>query len=336
MPDSPPPSRGAPDGVLLVNLGTPEAPTPAALKAYLREFLADPRVVDLPRWLWLPILHGIILRTRPARSAALYRKVWTEAGAPLLAIGRAQAAGVAAVLRGRGSDAPVALGMRYGNPSIAHALTDLRDRGCARVVVVPLFPQYSIATTLSVEDALKAATRRLPGCPAWEMVADYHDHPGYLAALAHSVREAWERGGRGGHLLISFHGTPLRYRDAKGDPYFGQCQATALALAGRLGLAERDWTLTFQSRFGPEEWLQPYTDATLDRLAGDGVQAVDVVCPGFAADCLETLEEIAMGCARAFALEGGGRLRYIPALNTRPDHLAALADVAARALSRAG
>ncbi len=320
-------------GVLLVNLGTPDAPTPEALKRYLKEFLSDERVVDLPRWVWLPILHMIILRTRPARSAALYHKIWTADGSPLLATTEGQACALSTLMSQRlGADVPVAVGMRYGTPSIPSGLAALRDVGCTRVVVLPAFPQYSIATTLSVEDALNRVRKTLSDCPEIQMIGDYHDHPGYVSALAASVREAWQNHGRGGKLIVSFHGTPARYRDEKDDPYFGQCQTTARLLAEALALSDGQWEMTFQSRFGPEEWLQPYTDLTLDCLARDGMDTVDVICPGFAADCLETLEEVAIGCARSFIEEGGKTLNYIAALNTRDDHVAALAGVVLTAM----
>ncbi len=320
-------------GVLLVNLGTPDAPTPEALKRYLKEFLSDERVVDLPRWSWLPILHLVILRTRPKRSAELYQKIWTDRGSPLLVTTEDQATALSERLSQHNcGDVPVAFGMRYGTPSIEAGIAALRDVGCDRVVVLPAFPQYSIATTLSVEDVLTAVQSRLDHCPKIEMIGDYHDQPGYIAALANSVKESWQQHGRGERLLISFHGTPVRYRDEKGDPYFGQCETTARLLAGALGLTDDEWTLAFQSRFGPEEWLQPYTDHTLDGWGRDGIKTVDVICPGFAADCLETLEEIAIGCAESFIEEGGERLNYIPALNARPDHIAALADVVVTAV----
>lgn len=316
-------------GVLLVNLGTPDAPTPEAVRRYLAEFLWDPRVVDVFRPLWWLILHGIVLRTRPARSAALYRKVWTEAGSPLLVISRRQQAALERVLAERaGVPVPVALGMRYGRPAIATALAELEGAGCARVVVLPLFPQYSISTTASVEDAVARAARGLPGAPRTSLVPGYAEHPGYVAALAASVREAWERDGPPDRLLVSFHGTPARYRDRKGDPYSVQCTATAGLLAEALELAPERWTMAFQSRFGREEWLKPYTDETLAGWGREGLGRVDVVCPGFAADCLETLEEIAVTNAGLFRAAGGGALRYIPALNDRPDHIAALADLA--------
>ncbi|MFQ5508284.1 MAG: ferrochelatase [Leptospirillia bacterium] len=312
-------------GVLLVNLGTPDAPTEAALRVYLKEFLSDPRVVDTPRLIWWVILHGIILRTRPAKSAALYQKVWTDDGAPLLAISRRQRAALEAVLAE--DDVPVHLGMRYGNPRLVDGLQGLVRAGCDRVTVLPLFPQFSISTTASVQDAVDAVLCNLDDPPQVTVVRDYHDHPAYIAALAASVREVWSADGEPERLLISFHGTPERYRDKKGDPYYFQCETTARKLAEALDLPGERWTLGFQSRFGREPWLQPYaTDLITDWAAG-GVGHMDVICPGFSADCLETLEEVALGMKSLFDQVGGDRLRYLPALNDRPDHIAALADV---------
>jgi len=322
-------SNAAPGtGVLLVNLGTPDAPTPEAVRRYLAEFLWDPRVVDVFRPLWWLILHGIVLRTRPARSAALYRKVWTDAGSPLLVIGRRQAAALQRVLTARaGAPVPVALGMSYGHPALRDAMAELAKTGCHRVVVLPLFPQYSISTTASVEDALAKLRRAVPGSPQAELVPGYAEHPGYIAALAASVREAWAKRGEPDRLLISFHGTPARYRDAKGDPYEVQCRATAGLLAEALGLAPERWAVAFQSRFGKEPWLEPYTDETLRAWAAEGLGKIDVICPGFPADCLETLEEIAVTNAEMYREAGGGEMRYIPALNDRPDHVEALVEL---------
>jgi len=314
-------------GVLLVNLGTPDAPTPAALRRYLAEFLWDPRVVDLPRWQWWPILNLIILNTRPAKSAALYKTVWTEQGAPLLVTSRAQTEALSRRLAQGSDPAPmVVLGMRYGNPGIPHALDELRQAGCDRILVLPLFPQYSCATGASVVDAVAAALKDRRDLPELRFVKDYHDHPGHIAALAASVREHWHTHGEPDTLLVSFHGTPERFR-TEGDPYHDQCQATAHSLAQALGLAPDRWRVSFQSRFGKEPWLTPYTDEVLAALPGEGIKRVDLICPGFAADCLETLEEIAETGARQFTGAGGEVFHYIPALNQRPDHVAALADL---------
>ena len=319
----------SPIGVLLANLGTPEAPTTAAVRRYLAEFLADPRVVDLPRWLWMPILHGIILNVRPRRSAHAYEKIWTPEGSPLLLHSRAQAGALTEALEAR---APgrfrVALGMRYGTPSIASALHELAAQNVRRLLVLPLYPQYSAPSTASVFDAVNAELAHWRWVPEMRTVADYHANEAYVEALASSVSEYRQQHGQGEVLLISFHGIPERYF-LSGDPYFCQCQATAQRLVARLGLATHEYRVTFQSRFGREKWLEPYTDITLQELARSGVRRVDVVCPGFAADCLETLEEIAVQNAELFEGAGGSALHYIPALNTRADHVAMMADLVA-------
>ncbi len=309
------------DGVLLSNLGTPDAPDTASVRRYLAEFLWDPRVIEVKRWLWWTILHGVILRVRPSRSAAAYREVWTEDGSPLLSIARAQRDAVAAAL---GDGTRVALGMRYGSPSIADALGELREAGVRRLVVLPLYPQYSASTTGSTFDALSAELGRWRWLPELRFVASYHDDPGYVEALAASIEEHRRTEGEGEHLVFSFHGLPRRYLEA-GDPYHCQCQKTARLVAERLGLARERWSVSFQSRVGRERWLEPYTEAHLEALAEAGVKQVDVACPGFSADCLETLEEIALRAAETFTDAGGERLRYVPALNTRADHIAALA-----------
>lgn len=314
-------ANAAPIGVLLANLGTPDAPTPAALRRYLREFLSDPRVVDLPRAVWLPVLHGIILTVRPRKSAALYRKVWTDAGSPLLVTGRRQQAGLQARLDAEAPGAfRVELAMRYGRPSIAEGLAALARAGCGRVLVLPLYPQYSSTTTASTMDAVADALRGRRDVPELRFIRDYHDRPAWVEAMAASIREDFEARGAPERLLFSFHGIPKRYADT-GDPYPEQCRRSARLVAERLGLADEAWTMAFQSRFGREEWLRPYTDETLAELAAAGVRDVAVVCPGFAADCLETLEEIAMQNRDIFLGAGGERYRYIPALNDRDDHL---------------
>jgi ferrochelatase len=313
-------------GVLLANLGTPDAPTAPALRRYLREFLSDPRVIELPRWKWWPILNLFVLTTRPKRSAALYRTVWTAEGSPLLVTGRRQAAALAARL-----SLPVALGMRYGSPSIAAAAAELVAKGCGRILLLPLYPQYAAATTASTFDAATDALRRLRAVPELRTVHQYHSEPLYVRALAASVREVWGRGGEPERLLLSFHGIPKRYAEA-GDPYPRHCEETAALLAKELGLGADRCRLAFQSRFGREEWLRPYTDETLAAWGKERLASVDVLCPGFAADCLETLEEIAVQNREIFEHAGGGRFRYVPALNDRADHIEALAAVAARHL----
>ncbi len=319
-------------GILLTNLGTPDAPTAPALRRYLAEFLWDRRVVDVPRPLWWLILHGIILRIRPARSAALYRKVWTPDGSPLLRIARRQRELLQQQLEQQWPGRTrVVLGMRYGRPSIAAALDELREAGVAQVLVLPLYPQNSCSTTASTLDAVVDALRARRDVPALNFVADYHADAGYIDALVASVREARQDGEPVQQLLFSFHGTPERFRN-EGDPYYRQCLATARLTAERLGLADDAWQVTFQSRFGREPWLQPYTDEVLRQLPAAGIRRVQVICPGFSADCLETLEEIAGENREIFLHAGGEAFQYIPALNERPDHIAALAAIVAREL----
>jgi ferrochelatase len=317
-------------GILLVNLGTPAAPTAGAIRAFLREFLHDRRVVELTRWLWCPVLYLFILPFRPRRLVHAYRAIWTAQGSPLLAISRRQAAALEAAV-----GVPVHIAMRYGEPSIAAGLRALRAAGAARVLVLPLYPQYSATTTASVFDAVAEALRRERALPELRFVMDYHDDPGYIAALADSVRRHWAAHGRGEKLLLSFHGIPEQYARA-GDPYRERCLGTAQRLAAALQLPAQDWTLAFQSRVGRAPWLQPYTDDTVAALAGDGVKTLDVIAPGFAADCLETLEEIRLRYAALFRAKGGGELRYIPALNDDDAHIRALAALARRHLRDRG
>ncbi len=316
-------------GILLANLGTPDAPTPQALRRYLAEFLWDSRVVEIPRPLWWLILHGVILRVRPSKSAHKYQTIWTPDGSPLLTISRRQAAALAEILAKRcPGPVRVALGMRYGNPSIAAALAELRAAGAQRLLVLPLYPQYSAATTASTFDAVAAELRTWRWLPELRFVAQYHDDPGYLDALANrmSADRAEQPGER---LLFSFHGLPKRNLLA-GDPYHCQCHKTARRVAERLGLAPEQWAVAFQSRFGRAEWLQPYTHALLTDWAKAGVKSVDVACPGFAADCLETLEEIALENRQTFLDAGGERYRYLPALNDTPEYIAALVGLIER------
>lgn len=312
--------------VLLVNLGTPEAPTPAAVRRYLAEFLSDPRVIELPRWLWLPLLHGVILRTRPARSARAYQKIWGGAGSPLLSGSVALAQGVEKALADAPGRVEVHLAMRYGEPSIGRVLAALEARHLRRLLVLPLYPQYSASTTASVFDAVTAALSRWRFLPELHFVRDYYAAPGYALALAGSVRRHWQQHGRGDHLLFSFHGIPERYFKA-GDPYYCHCQASARAVRELLEIDPSASSVSFQSRVGRERWLAPYTDHELARLAAAGVNKVDVICPAFAVDCLETLEEIAIGERERFLAHGGSELRYIPALNADDDHLALFANL---------
>jgi len=311
------------DGILLINLGTPDAPTPQAIRPWLREFLSDRRVVDLPRALWLPVLHGVILPLRPRRLAPLYARIWRPDGSPLLAITRALRQALAAEL---GGAAVVVEGMRYGQPALGTALAELQRAGVARVLVLPLYPQYSETTTASALDGVAAALRDLGWQPELRVVRDYHGDDGYIEALAQSVREHWAAHGRGEKLLLSFHGIPQRYAD-RGDPYGAQCAETARRLATALALRDGECEVAYQSRVGKAAWLAPYTDEVIPQLARRGVRTLDVICPGFAADCLETLDEIAIRYRDAFVAAGGQALRYVPALNARPAHVAALARV---------
>lgn len=309
--------------VLLVNLGTPDAPTPAAVRRYLREFLSDPRVIELPRLLWLPLLYGVILPLRSRRSAKAYQEVWTEQGSPLLVHTRDLAAKLQAALATDGRPLEVHMAMRYGNPSIPQVLDQLRQRGLRRLLVLPLYPQFSATTTASVFDAVADALKAWRWQPELRFITDYHREAAWLDAVADSVRAHWAAKGRGERLLFSFHGIPKRYFSA-GDPYHCLCQFTAREVANRLQLPREAWQLSFQSRVGREEWLRPYTDETVKALAAEGVKTLDVVCPGFAVDCLETIEEIAGENAEYFTHAGGTALNYIPALNADQRHVDAL------------
>lgn len=314
-------------GVLLVNLGTPDAPDRASVRRYLKEFLWDRRVVEVPRPIWWFVLNGVILNTRPGRSAKKYREVWTEQGSPLLAISYRQRDALAAEIAGRfGCEVPTVVGMRYGNPSIASALAELRDANVRRVLVLPLYPQYSATTTASIFDAVTAELRQWRWIPELRFVNHYHDEPAYIGALADSVRRHRAEFGDSDKLLLSFHGIPEEYFH-KGDPYFCECQKTGRLLAELLGLGPEQWQISFQSRLGPKQWLQPYTDQTLAGLAAAGLKSVQVICPGFSADCLETLEEIAMDNRDVFMNAGGERYEYIPCLNDDPQHIALLAKL---------
>ena len=316
-----------PIGILITNLGTPDAPTPAALRRYLKEFLWDPRVVELPRWVWWPILNGLVLRLRPARSAHAYNQIWTNEGSPLLVNSRSQQAALREVFEARlGERAVVALGMRYGSPSIADALNGLKSKGVQRLLVLPLYPQYSASTTASTFDKVSQILTTWRQLPEVRFITHYFDNPAYIQAVADSIREHWEQYGRADRLLFSFHGMPKSTMEA-GDPYYDQCIKTADLVVRHLGLADGQWYVTFQSRFGYAEWLRPYTMDTLKEWGQAGVKGVDVICPGFSADCLETLEEIAMQNREAFLAAGGESYHYIPALNHRPDHIHALTGI---------
>jgi ferrochelatase len=308
--------------VVLVNLGTPSAPTPRAVRRYLGEFLMDPRVVALPRWLWGPLLHLVILPLRSPRVARKYAEIWMEEGSPLAVYTRR----LAQAVQQRMPQARVVHAMRYGTPSIPEVFAQLRSERIGRVIVLPLYPQYSTTTTASVDDLVRR-TRSMPTVS----IRDYHRDPRWVAAIADSIRAHWAAHGRGDRLVFSFHGLPQRLVDA-GDPYAAQCEAGVEAIAHALALQPGDYRLTYQSRFGREQWLEPATVDVLGELARDGVRKVDVVCPGFAVDCLETLEEIAMQNAEVFRAAGGDALRYIPCLNDAPAHADALAAIATEAM----
>jgi ferrochelatase len=319
-----------PVGVLLANLGTPAAPTARAVGRYLREFLWDPRVVDLPRLLWWFILNGAIIPLRSARVARNYQKIWMAEGSPLLVNSQRQALGVQTILNQQ-SSAPVVveLGMTYGQPSIAAALQKLRAQRVRKLLVLPLYPQYSATTTGAVFDAVARELNAWKWVPELRMVNQYADDVSYIQALVDSVKTHWQQQPRGDCLLISFHGLPERYL-REGDPYYCYCHKTARLLAEQLGLQEEQWRLVFQSRFGREPWLQPYCDATLQALPGEGKRNVDIICPGFSADCLETLEEINMTNRKIFIKAGGDGYHYIPALNDQPGHLQAISEIVSK------
>ncbi len=317
-------------GVLLVNLGTPDAPDPVSVRRYLKEFLWDPRVVEVSRPVWWLVLNGVILNTRPRRSAKAYRKIWTPDGSPLLTISRRQRDALkSALARNLGKDIPVELGMRYGNPSIRSALGKLRGLNVHRILVLPLYPQYSATTTASTFDAVTNELRSWRWLPELRFINHYHDEPDYISALAGSVRRHRVEAGNADKLLVSFHGIPEEYFH-KGDPYFCECQKSGRLLAEALGLTTDQWQLSFQSRLGPKQWLQPYTDQTLKALANNGVKSVQVICPGFSADCLETLEEVAMENRDIFLAAGGERYEYIPCLNDDAEHITMLVKLVGR------
>lgn len=337
------PSRFAPEppfrhgqaartGVLFCNLGTPDAPTAPALRRYLAQFLSDPRVVEIPRWLWLMILHGIILRVRPAKSAKKYASIWLPEGSPLKVWTERQSQALQALFEAQGHDVLVRYAMTYGNPSIESQLDALKAQGVTRVLVLPAYPQYSGTTTASVFDSVHRWALTQRSVPAFRFVNHYHDHPGYIRSLADQVRQHWTAQGRSEMLVMSFHGVPERTLQL-GDMYHCECHKTARLLATELGLAPANYRVTFQSRFGKAKWLEPYTEASVRELGRQGTPRVDVICPGFTSDCLETLEEIAMEVKAAFMEEGGREFHYIPCLNANPDWVEALQAVAMQHLS---
>ncbi|MGB1580678.1 MAG: ferrochelatase [Nevskiales bacterium] len=313
----------APTGVLLVNLGTPSKPEPAAIRRWLRAFLLDRRVVNLPRLLWWPILFGLILPFRPKKLVHAYQSIWTEQGSPLQVITDQQVAALQAALA---DTHQIQAAMTYGEPSIANGIAQLEARDCKRIIVLPLYPQYSDTTTAAVFDQVAAANSQA----SIQRITDYHDDLAYIDALANSIRKHWELHGRGDKLLLSLHGIPERNVE-QGDPYKLHCEATARLLAESLGLQADEWLLAYQSRVGRARWLQPYTEETLTLWGKQGINTVDVICPGFAADCLETLEEIAIRNRETFIEAGGKDLRYIPALNATSDHIDCLAGLIRKA-----
>lgn len=315
-------------GLLLVNLGTPAAPTAKALRPYLKEFLSDPRVVEIPKAIWWPILHGFILPFRPGKSAKKYAAIWTSEGSPLLVHTQRQAKLVKGRLGQLGvTNLRVDWAMRYGEPSIETQLRALKAAGCTRILVLPLYPQFAASTTASVMDEVARCLTHWRNLPELRYVRSFHDDPGYIAALESRVRQHWMKHGQGDLLVMSFHGTPQHALD-RGDPYHCECQTTARLLAQALGLPPEAWKLTFQSRFGKAQWLQPYTQPTLETLARHGLKKVDLICPGFAVDCLETLEEIALECKQAFLAAGGQAFQYIACLNDQPEWIDALSTIA--------
>ena len=313
--------------VVLINLGTPDEATPAAVRRYLREFLSDPRVVEIPKLLWWVILHAIILPFRSAKSAHKYASIWTLDGSPLKQHTEKQAILLRGYLGQRGHDVQVVYAMRYGNPGVQHVLRELKAGGVDRILILPAYPQYSGPTTASIYDAVFAHYAHERNVPEMRFIKHYHDYDAYIQALAGTVNAHWERFGRPDKLVISFHGVPKRTL-LLGDPYFCECHKTARLLAEQLGLTEDRFMLTFQSRFGKAEWLQPYTAASLEKLGKEGCKRVDVICPGFVSDCLETLEEIAMEARDTFIDAGGKEFHYIPCMNEFPGWIAALADLA--------
>ncbi len=324
-----PPKAASTTAILLCNLGTPDAPTAPALRRYLGEFLSDARVVEIPKLLWWLILHGIILRTRPKKSAAKYASIWLPEGSPLKVWTQKQALMLRGYLGQRGHTVEVRYAMRYGNPSIASQLDQLKLDGVTRILILPAYPQYSGTTTASVFDAVYSWAAKVRRIPEFRFVNHYHDDPGYIAALADKIRKHWQQSGQAEQLVMSFHGVPERTL-MLGDPYHCECQKTARLLAEKLGLPKDRYQVTFQSRFGKAKWLEPYTEPTLIKLAQSGVKSVDVVCPGFTGDCLETLEEIAMEARHAFLEAGGKTFNYIECLNDSPQWLTALSDLSVR------
>ncbi|WP_100643608.1 ferrochelatase [Alteromonas facilis] len=320
-------------GVLLTNLGTPEAPTKQALKPYLKEFLSDPRVVEVPRLIWWFVLNGIILNIRPKRSAHAYSTVWTERGSPLMMHTEDQAQALSEKCKAAfGEDVIVDFAMRYGQPSIAGTIERMQQQGVRKLLVLPLYPQYCASTTGSTFDAISQYFQRTRWMPDFRFVSHYHDDERYIDALAEKIKTHWQTHPRADKLIFSYHGIPKRYL-LNGDPYHCECYKTSRLIAEKLGLNKDDYMTTFQSRFGREEWLKPYTDHTLQALPSEGVKSVQVVCPGFSADCLETIEEIGIENRDYFIEAGGERYEYIAALNSDPAHIDVLFSIIQRNLA---
>jgi protoporphyrin/coproporphyrin ferrochelatase len=314
-------------GVLITNLGTPQAPTTRALRTYLGEFLADPRVVEMPRLLWWCILHGVILRIRPRRSAKSYKSVWTENGSPLLWHSQQQADALRQALQAEfGNNIIVKLGMRYDKPAIKTVVDKMLQQGVRKLLVLPLYPQYSASTTASTFDAIAADFTQRRWIPEFRFITHYHDFPPFITAAAEHIKNYWQQHGRADKIIFSYHGIPLRYLH-NGDPYHCECYKTSRLLAEALNLSQYQYLTTFQSRFGREEWLKPYTDETLKALPEQGCKSVQIFCPGFAADCLETIEEIGIENRDYFLKSGGETFHYIPALNAEPVHIDALKEL---------
>lgn len=313
--------------VVLINLGTPEAPTASAVRTYLKQFLSDPRVIEIPKAIWWFILHGIILPFRASKSAHKYASIWTKDGSPLMVHTARQAQLLRGYLGERGHDVQVAYAMRYGNPPVPQVLETLKAAGCDRILILPAYPQYSATSTASIFDEVFRHLAGIRNMPELRLIKHYHDHDGYVQALKQSVLKHWDMHGRPDKLVMSFHGVPKRTL-LLGDPYFCECHKTARLLAEQLGLDEEQYVVTFQSRFGKAEWLQPYTAPTLRKLAKEGVKRVDVLCPGFIGDCLETLEEIAIEARGDFLTAGGKEFNYIACLNEDPAWIRALAEIA--------
>lgn len=313
--------------IVLINLGTPDEPTAGAVRRYLKEFLWDPRVVEIPRALWWLMLHGAVLPFRSPKSAAKYAAIWNKDGSPLKLHTEKQATLLKGYLGERGHQVQVVSAMRYGNPAVASVLEKLKAEGCERILVLPAYPQYSASTTASNFDAVFRHYQKVRNVPELRFVKNYHDHEAYIAALKSTILDYWQNNGRPQKLVMSFHGLPKAFL-LRGDPYHCECYKTARLLAEQLGLAEEQYVVSFQSRLGRAEWLQPYTSATVQALGKQGVKRIDVVCPGFIADCLETLEEIAIEAKQEFLTAGGKEFHYIPCLNEAPAWMRGLAEIA--------